>query len=798
MLSSLSNTPEARHPMQSNTAHRTLQQGEMLNWYRVERVLGRGGFGVIYLATDTNLQHHVAIKEYIPSEVATRQGDSHVHPLTEEHSPAFQWGMERFIKEARNLVRFNHPNIVRVMSVFEENNTAYMVMEFEEGNDLRAFLKQSGNNNEQFLKNLILPISKGLAEVHKHGFIHRDIKPANILVRKRSESPVLLDFGSARDASMYTQQNLTALVSVGYAPLEQYSSENDEQQGPWTDIYALGGTLYYAISGSDPVESTRRAAALFNGATDPLIAAQYLGEGRYSKPFLQAIDWAMQFRIADRPQTLEEWMPALLGTNEINPTHGMVSNAVQDRGGFDHSLAVSEQATSHTAATVFSHKQSNQYNSENYNPEKYNPENLSDASRVRPDIQEQKVVSSKPVSVLSGIRGLALLALLLSAGAIGIWLAALQTVKSQADNNTREVAVALNGTSATRPETTDNQPATNASDLSRVSDAAVSVNTDSSNQSNNEALTDLQGTEKNGATHQDSELPGASLQSGGDTRSNVVRDTGAGNNSDQDNVSQDNGALVENNTQAVALVSDPVSSPVSKLEQTDSQNNLTETIEAAQAADRAAEKARVKAAAEAARLEQQKEPERRRIAEDQRKARETALQIARAREEARLRQAIAAAQSSMAVGDLDAARQQWSVADSIKSSDPRVETLGFAIAAAQEEYDKPVSDADFETVTRMFDGLRRAIEAGDTVSMDRLALESEQSTLFKALLQRFESIEINIKGIRVRNAEKAITGLLEISAMKRSNGDRAIPSDAYRSREIRSKRVRGGWSKIQW
>jgi len=306
--------------MESQAPYRTLQPGEMLNWYRIERILGRGGFGVIYLASDTNLDIHVAIKEYIPSDVATRSSDSKVHPITEDHGDVFRWGMDRFIKEARNLVKFKHPNIVRVMSVFQENNTAYMVMEFEEGEDLRSYLRKPGANSEKSLKQLILPISKGLAEVHRHGFIHRDIKPANILVRKDG-SPVLLDFGSARNASKYTQQSLTALVSVGYAPLEQYNPESDEQQGPWTDIYALGGTLRYAISGEDPIESTRRGAAVLNGGKDPMIAAEYLGEGKYSPAFLRAIDWAMQFGIADRPQTLSDWIPALLA-DHLDPATG--------------------------------------------------------------------------------------------------------------------------------------------------------------------------------------------------------------------------------------------------------------------------------------------------------------------------------------------------------------------------------------------------------------------------------------------------------------------------------------------
>jgi len=300
--------------MESSAPYRTLDEGEMLNWYRIERILGRGGFGVIYLARDINLDLEVAIKEYMPGDVARRADNSGVFPLTDKHGAAYSRGLERFIEEARNLVRFKHPNIVRVMSVFQENNTAYMVMELEEGVNFREYIATApGARDEESLKGLVIPIIEGLEEVHSHGFIHRDIKPSNILIRQDS-TPVLLDFGSARNAGSLTGQNLTALVSAGYAPLEQYDDDGkaERQQGPWTDIYALGGVLYHAVSTSDPVDSTRRASAVFNGGRDPLLPATLVGHGHYDEGFLRAIDWALSFRIADRPQSLGDWVPALL------------------------------------------------------------------------------------------------------------------------------------------------------------------------------------------------------------------------------------------------------------------------------------------------------------------------------------------------------------------------------------------------------------------------------------------------------------------------------------------------------
>ncbi len=294
--------------MDNTAPHPLLRQGEMLNWYKIERVLGRGGFGVIYLATDTNLDHKVAIKEYRVLEaagnVATRTDSSADNPDSKE-------GMQRFISEARNLVRFKHPNIVRVMSVFELNNTAYIVMEFEEGIDFREFLQNPTNRSESSLKKLLVPIVDGLAQVHQSGFIHRDIKPANILVRKDG-SPVLLDFGSARSSHSAQTEPLTALVSAGYAPLEQYSGGSEREQGPWTDIYALGAVLYFAVTGVEPVDSAKRGSAMLNGGQDPLLKARMLGQGQYSAPFLAAIDWALQFRISERPQSLSVWMQAML------------------------------------------------------------------------------------------------------------------------------------------------------------------------------------------------------------------------------------------------------------------------------------------------------------------------------------------------------------------------------------------------------------------------------------------------------------------------------------------------------
>src|SRR5262245_40665404 len=164
-----------------------------LHWYVIEKVLGQGGFGITYLARDTNLDQRVAIKEYLPVEFATRMSDATIRSRTEGLREKYRWGLERFIQEASTLARFDHRNIVRVLSVFEFNNTAYMVMRFEEGINLAALLDRRGTLPEVELLRILLPILEGLEGVHKSGFIHRDIKPDNIHIGDDGHA-VLLDF----------------------------------------------------------------------------------------------------------------------------------------------------------------------------------------------------------------------------------------------------------------------------------------------------------------------------------------------------------------------------------------------------------------------------------------------------------------------------------------------------------------------------------------------------------------------------------------------------------------------------
>lgn len=294
--------------MTDATSTDVLAAGYRMHWYTIERVLGQGGFGITYLARDNNLDQRVAIKEYLPVEVATRRTDSSVHSRGDGSSERFRWGLERFLQEARTLARFDHPNIVRVYSVFEFNGTAYMVMRFEEGENFGAQLERRGNLPEKNLMRIVLPILDGLELMHNAGFIHRDIKPDNIHIRNDG-TPVVLDFGSARHA-VGKARTLTILVAPGYAPFEQYYS-NSENQGAWTDIYGLGATCYRAIAGTPPLDAITRSKGILGSTREVMVPARTIGGGRYSGQLLAAIDHALEFAEKDRPQTIAAWRAEL-------------------------------------------------------------------------------------------------------------------------------------------------------------------------------------------------------------------------------------------------------------------------------------------------------------------------------------------------------------------------------------------------------------------------------------------------------------------------------------------------------
>jgi len=283
-----------------------LKTGQKLHWYEIRDILGQGGFGITYLAQDLNLGHEVAIKEYLPVDLSIRTKSGTVSPVSDEHHERYYWGLERFLDEARTLGQFKHPNIVQVRNVFEANNTAYMVMEYELGETFQDILNRRKTVSEQDLKTIIFPIVDGMKVVHAAGFIHRDIKPANIFLRVDGD-PVLLDFGSARTSLGQGDQSLTSIFSRGYAPIEQYNT-SEETQGAWTDIYSMGATMYRSISGIPPTDAVDRSAAIAQIDSDTYVSITEIAGDGYSEDFLVAVDYALQFRQQDRPQSMSEWI----------------------------------------------------------------------------------------------------------------------------------------------------------------------------------------------------------------------------------------------------------------------------------------------------------------------------------------------------------------------------------------------------------------------------------------------------------------------------------------------------------
>lgn len=289
-----------------------LPNGTELHEYRIERVLGHGGFGVTYLARDRHLNAQFAIKEYLPRDFAHRTRKGRVEPTDSRHAEDYAWGLDRFKREARALARFKHPNIVRVARMLEANNTAYMVMDYEQGQPLRHWIKAHGPVDETQLRRMFAGLLDGLEQVHKASMVHRDIKPSNIYVRDSNTSLVLLDFGSARPHTQAGSGDVTSMVTPGFAPFEQYHARG--AQGPWSDLYAVGGVLYWLVTGHKPVEAPSRIQ------DDCLPAAADVARGHYSSEFLRMIDWALAVDERHRPQSVAAFRPVFLGEQAAPPS----------------------------------------------------------------------------------------------------------------------------------------------------------------------------------------------------------------------------------------------------------------------------------------------------------------------------------------------------------------------------------------------------------------------------------------------------------------------------------------------
>jgi len=265
--------------------------------FEITRVIGEGGFSVVYLAFDHTLHRSIALKEYIPSALASRRGDYTVAVRSAQHQETFEAGLRSFINEARLLAQFDHAALVKVYRFWEANGTAYMAMPFYGGRTLREILRADpAQASEAWLKKLLVPLLDALELLHAHRCYHRDIAPDNIQVLE-SGAPVLLDFGAARRTIGDMTQAFTVILKPGYAPIEQYGDVATMSQGAWTDLYALACVVYFAITGKVPMSSVER---LMDDRLEPL---SRVAAGRYSERFLKAIDAALAVRPQDRPQS---------------------------------------------------------------------------------------------------------------------------------------------------------------------------------------------------------------------------------------------------------------------------------------------------------------------------------------------------------------------------------------------------------------------------------------------------------------------------------------------------------------
>jgi len=290
--------------MNLNAQSNTLPSGTKLECYQIENVLGVGGFGITYKAKDLNLGCSVAIKEYFPANFAVRAANTcTVNSKSNQDNEIYSTGLSRFLDEARTLAQFKSRSIVHVNRFIEANGTAYIIMDYEDGVPLSRYLLKSRKLNEQELALVAIPILDGLEIIHKSKYLHRDIKPSNIYLRKQGR-PVLIDFGSARQSLDEQTHAVTGFVTHGYAPFEQYNTI--DEQGPWTDIYGLGATLYRCIMGKSPIDALDRLASIQARQPDPLKPLMLEKPKNYGTEILSCIDWMLSFRIEDRPQSVSD------------------------------------------------------------------------------------------------------------------------------------------------------------------------------------------------------------------------------------------------------------------------------------------------------------------------------------------------------------------------------------------------------------------------------------------------------------------------------------------------------------
>ncbi len=304
----ISQSPITRQPVDST--NQALLMGQFLQngKYRIIRMLGQGGFGITYLAEQTMMERKVCVKEFFMKEYCNRDGvTSQVSLGTQNNAAMMQKYQEKFLKEARMIARLDHPNIIRIHDVFAENNTAYYVMDYIEGKNLNEIVKERGALPEAVAVEYVRQIGEGLEFVHSHNINHLDIKPGNILIRKSNNRPILIDFGMSKQYNESGDQTSSTPVGVsaGYAPLEMYQAGGVTSFSPQTDVYELGATLYYLVTGTVPPSASN---ILNEGLTDI---------PRYLSPSIRiAIEQSMEPVRKNRPASVRDFLVLLCALKE--------------------------------------------------------------------------------------------------------------------------------------------------------------------------------------------------------------------------------------------------------------------------------------------------------------------------------------------------------------------------------------------------------------------------------------------------------------------------------------------------
>ena len=286
-------------PPQVNQA---LPVGFELDEYLIERQLSLGGFSIVYLAYDAK-GAHVAIKEYLPNTLALRKEGQTKPVISEENLPTFRYGMKCFFEEGRALAKLSHPNVIRVLNFFRANDTVYMVMQYEQGQTLQEFIhRYKGHIRENFIRGVFTRLLNGLREVHANKLLHLDLKPSNIYLRQNN-TPVLIDFGAARQTLLSDIPMLKPMYTPGFASPEHYHAR--ENLGPWSDIYSIGASMYACLSALAPPAADLRLEK------DTLQPASTRWQGQYSNQLLETIDWCLCLDHMYRPQSVFALQKAL-------------------------------------------------------------------------------------------------------------------------------------------------------------------------------------------------------------------------------------------------------------------------------------------------------------------------------------------------------------------------------------------------------------------------------------------------------------------------------------------------------